>query len=226
MTSNRMGASLRLFNRTSQPTSPKSGDVWYRSDTGQFRGSDGNAGEPLTIGPEGNLPVIRSTAWHVVPAYGAPGSANVPVNRMFALPFMPGRAVTLTGMAANVTLALVGGNLRMGVYNADEQGLPTTRVADYGTVGAGVLGVQSITSMSTPLRPVLYYLVIGRQGGLVNLGLTTMLTGDPIVSETTTPVIGGNRNAYYIDGVSGALPASFGTPAGTDTGPALSVRLT
>lgn len=221
-----MGALLRLLNRTSQPSSPAAGEVWYRSDTGQFRGSDGLTGEPLTIGPEGNVPIVRSTAWHVVPAYGAPGSANVPVNRMFALPFSPGRKCTITGLAANVTLALVGGNLRMGVYNADAAGLPTTLVADYGTVGAGVLGIQSITGMSTALRPVLHYLIIGRQGGVVNLGLTTMLTGDPIVSETTTPVIGGNRNAYYIDGVSGALPASFGTPAGTDTGPALSVRLT
>lgn len=221
----KFGTLARLLNLTSAPASPGAGDVWYRSDTDQVHASDGAAGEPITVGPEGNLPVVRSTAWHVVPAYGAPGTANVPVDRMFALPFWPGRTCTLTGMAANVTLALVGGNLRMGVYLSDGV-LPTALLADYGTVTAGVTGIRSITGLSTAVRPVLHYLVIGRQGGVLNLGLTTLTTGEPVISELTTPVIGGNRNSYFIDGVSGALPASFGTPAGTDNSPALAVQLT
>ncbi|MEU7074734.1 hypothetical protein AB0B30_32495 [Streptomyces narbonensis] len=148
----------------------------------------------------------------------------MPVNRMFALPFWPGRKCTLTGLAANVTLALVGGQLRMGLYASDGV-LPTTLIADYGTVSAGLTGIRSITGLSTAVRPVLHYLVIGRQGGLVNLGLTTRVTWDPIVSETT-PTITGALNCYYQDGISGALPASFGTPAGLDTAPALSAQLT
>lgn len=219
-----MGALLRLLNLSSAPTGAGAGDVWYRSDTSQFRGSDGLAGEHLTIGPEGNLPVVRSTAWHGLPAYGATGTANVPVNRMFALPFWPGRSCTLTAIAGNVTLALVGGNLRMGLYASDGT-LPTTLIADYGTIGAGLLGIRTISGLSTPVRPVLHYLVIGRQGGLVNLGLTTRVTWDPIVSETT-PTITGALNCYYKDGVSGALPGTFGAPDGLDTSPALSVQLT
>lgn len=215
---------VRLPLFTATPSGPAAGDTWFRSDLGQVRASDGGAGTPITVGPEGNLPVIRSTAWHGIPAYGATGTANVPVNRMFALPFWPGRSCTLTALAANVTLALIGGNLRMGLYAADEA-LPTTLVADYGTVTAGVTGIRSITGLSTAVRPVLHYLVIGRQGGVVNLGLTTRVTWDPIVSETT-PTITGALNCYYIDGVSGALPASFGAPAGLDTAPALAVQLT
>jgi hypothetical protein len=214
----------RLFNATTTPASVASGDMWYRSDTDQVHVSDGLAGEPLTIGPEGNLPVIASTRWHGLPAYGNTATANVPVNRMFALPFWPGRSCTLTAMAANVTLALVGGNLRMGLY-ASNGALPTTLVADYGTVTAGLTGIRQITGLSTAVRPVLHYLVIGRQGGIVNLGLTTRATWDPIVSEST-PTIAGTLNCYYIDGVSGALPASFGSPAGLDTAPAISVQLT
>lgn len=214
---------LPIFSST--PAGPAEGDLWYRSDTDQVRASDGVAGQPIVIGPEGSHPVVRPTGWHVVPAFGPPSTANVPVNRMFALPFTPGRTCTVTAMAANVTLALVGGNLRMGVYLSDGV-LPTTLLADYGTVTAGLTGIRSITGLSTVLRPVLHYLIIGRQGGVLNLGLTTLNTGDPIVSELTTPVIGGSRNAYYIDGVSGALPGSFGTPDGTDNSPALSVQLT
>lgn len=215
---------LRLASFTSAPAGAVAGDTWYRSDLAQVHASDGGAGVPLTLGPDGNLPVIRSAAWHGLPAYGATGTANVPVNRMFALPFWPGRACTLTGIAANVTLALVGGNLRMGLYASDGV-MPTSLAADYGTVSAGLTGIRSITGLSTAVRPVLHYLVIGRQGGVVNLGLTTRLTWDPIVSETA-PTITGALNCYYIDGVSGALPASFGTPAGLDTAPAISVQLT
>lgn len=222
--SRRLRHNLQLFNRTTPPTSPDAGDLWYRSDLGQVRASDGQAGEALTIGPEGNLPVIRSTAWHGLPPYGATGTANVPVNRMFALPFWPGRKCTLTGLAANVTLALVGGNLRMGLYASDGV-LPTTLIADYGTVSAGLTGIRSITGLSTTIRPVLHYLVVGRQGGVVNLGLTTRVTWDPIVSETT-PTITGALNCYYRDPISGALPATFGTPDGLDTAPALSAQLT
>lgn len=214
----------RLFNATATPASPASGDLWYRSDTDQVHVSDGASGQPITVGPEGNLPVIRSTAWHGLPAYGNTATANVPVNRMFALPFWPGRTCTLTAMAANVTLALVGGNLRMGLYLSDGV-LPTTLVADYGTVAAGTTGIRSITGLSTAVRPVLHYLVIGRQGGALNLGLTTRATWDPIVSETT-PTIAGTLNCYYKDGISGALPGTFGTPDGLDTAPAISVQLT
>lgn len=212
---------LALFSST--PTGQTEGDMWYRTDLDQVRASDGGAGIPLTIGPEGNLPIIRPTAWHGLPAYGSTGTANVPVNRMFALPFWTGRTCTITAMAANVTLALVGGNLRMGVYESDGV-LPTTLLADFGTVTAGVTGIRQITGLSTVVRPVLHYLVIGRQGGVVNLGLTTRVTWDPIVSETT-PTINANFNCYYIDGVSGALPGSFGAPAGLDTAPAVSVQL-
>lgn len=219
-----MGHNLRLFNRTAAPASPASGDVWFRSDTGQFRGSDGQAGEPLTIGPEGNLPVIRSASWHGIPTYGSNATANVPAGTMFALPFWPGRSTTLTGVAGNVTLALVGGNLRFGLYASDGV-LPTTLVADYGTVTAGVTGIRSITGLSTPVRPVLHYLVIGRQGGVVNLGLTTRATTDPIISETT-PSGTANLNAYTQTGITGALPGTFGTPAGVDTGPVVWAQLT
>lgn len=214
----------RLFGAASQPAVTTEGDLWYRTDRDQIHASDGNAGIPLTVGPQGNLPAIRSTAWHVLPAYGAAGTANVPVNRMFALPFWPSRTCTVTALAANVTLALAGGNIRMGVYQSDGV-LPTTLLTDYGTVTAGVTGIRSITGLSTVIRPVLHYLVVGRQGGVLNLGLTTRDTSDPIVSETSA-TLAGVLNAYYIDGVSGSLPGTFGTPAGSDTGPALSVQLT
>lgn len=216
---------LRLFNRTTNPTSPASGETWYDSVKDQVLTSDGLAGDPITVGPEGNLPVVSTTRWHLLPAYGAQATANVPAGTMFALPFWPGRTATVTAVAANVTLALVGGNIRFGLYTATTAGLPGSLVADYGTVDAGITGIRQISGLSTSVRPVLHYLVVGRQGGVLNLGLTTRATGDPIVSEST-PTIAGNFSAYTQTGITGALPASFGTPAGVDTGPSVSVQLT
>lgn len=221
----RAGNLLRFLNLTTTPSSPASGEAWYDSAKDQVLVSDGAPGDPIVVGPEGNLPVVSTTRWHLLPAYGAQGTANVPAGTMFALPFWPGRTCTLTAVAANVTLALVGGNLRFGLYTATAAGLPGSLVADYGTVDAGLTGIRQITGLSTTVRPVLHYLVVGRQGGALNLGLTTRSTGDPIVSEAT-PTIAGNFSAYTQTGITGALPASFGTPAGVDTGPSISAQLT
>lgn len=112
----------------------------------------------------------------------------------------------------------------MGLYASDGV-LPTSLISDYGTVTVGVTGIRQISGLSTQLRPVLYYLGIARQGGILNLGLTSRDSWDPIVSDTE-PLLDANRNSYYRDGVSGALPSSFGAPAGTVQGPAVTVRLT
>lgn len=171
----------------------------------------------------GNVPVIRSQSWHSVPPFGGFSSSNVPDGRLFALPLWPGRRCLITGVAVNVTLALAGGNLRFGLYTQGN-GLPLTRVADFGTVTSGVLGIRQITGLRTRLACSLHFICVARQGGVLNLGLTSRDTWDPLISETT-PALAANLSAYYIDGVTGALPPSFGAPAGTVQGPSISVQL-
>lgn len=214
----------RLFSTTSTPASPGAGDLWYRSDVKQVHASDGTAGLPIVLGPAGNLPVVRSTAWHNLPTFGNAASAAVADGRLFALPFWPGRSCTVTAVAANVTLALVGGSVRLGLY-ASDGALPTTLVADYGTFSTSATGIQQIGSLSTAVRPVLHYLVIGRQGGVGTINLSTRSSWEPIVSDAS-PTIASNTNAYFKDGITGALPGTFGTPDGTDQGPCLAVQLT
>jgi hypothetical protein len=217
------GHLAKLLNLTATPGTVTSGDVWYQSTADQVLVSDGAAGEPIRVGPYGTHPVIRPAGWHSIPPFGNAASANVPDGRMFAMPFWPGRTCTLTAIAANTTLALVGGNLRMGIYRSDGV-FPTTLLSDFGVVSAGILGIRQISGLSVAVRPVLHFLICGRQGGVLNLGVSTRNTWDPVVSDDI-PVIAANRNAYYIDGVGGALPANFGAPAGTDTGAALTVQL-
>lgn len=224
MSGRRFGSLARLISLPTAPAAPAAGDIWYRSDLAQFRGSDGGAGEQLTLGPEGNLPVIRTTAWHSLPGYGNAGTINMPDGRLYAIPLWPGRTCVATGVAINVTLALIGGAVRIGIYNSDGV-LPTTLLADFGTVAAALTGIRQINGLNTRLRPVLHYLVIGRQSAGLTLTVSARSSWEPIVSDTT-PTITANTNAYYIDGVGGALPASFGAPAGTDQGPCAVVQLT
>lgn len=222
MSGRRFAHLARLLGLTADPTVGAGvGDVWWRSDRSQLHAHDGTA--PVTVGPTGNVPVVRSGAWHTLPPSGPAGSANFPADRLFAIPFYPGRSCTLQAMAVNVTLALVGGNIRMGLYASDGS-LPSDLVADYGTVTVGLTGIRSITGLSTPVRPVLHFLAIARQGGILNLGLSSRDTWDALVSDTTA-VLAENRNTYYRDGVAGALPASYGAVAGTVQGPSVAAQL-
>ena len=181
-------------------------------------------GSSFPVLQPGNVPIVRSGSWHTLPPYGAADTATVPDGRMFALPFWPGRRCTCLGVAVNVTLIAAGGTIRIGLYAA-AQGLPTVLVAEYGTVGAGVLGLQTIANFATPMEPELHFLAVVRQGGLLNLGLSSRDTWDPIVSELS-PVLTGNLSAYYRDGVTGALPAMFGDVVGSIQGPSAAVQLT
>lgn len=172
----------------------------------------------------GNLPIVRSGYWHTLPPYGAAGSSSVPDARLFAAPMWPGRRCAITGCAVEMTAPIPGALVRIGLYTS-ANGLPGQLLADYGTVATSPAGIKTITNFVTHIEPDLYFLTIVRQGGLPALGMTTRDTWDPLVSETT-PVLNANLNAYYIDGVSGALPASFGPPDGTIQGPSSSIQLT
>src|SRR5690349_22104144 len=78
--------------------------MWYRTNTAEYFGDDGLAGRKLKIGPFGNVPVVFSTKWHSLPAYGAPSAVAIVLNRAYAIPFWPGRSTTITGVAAEVTV--------------------------------------------------------------------------------------------------------------------------
>lgn len=220
----RFGHLARLLSVTSAPTSPAAGDLWFRSDLSQFRGSDGGAGTQLTIGPEGNVPVIRPTAWHNW-GYGNAATINMTDQRLYCMPFWPGRSCTLTGMATNVTAALVGSVMRYGIYTSSDGVLPTNLLTDFGTVTSAVTGIRSITGLNSRVRPVLHYLVVVRQTAGGVLTVSARSAWDPIVSDTT-PTITANTNAYFYDAIAGALPATLGTPDGTDQGPCPVVQLT
>lgn len=212
---------LGLYATGVDPPSPVEGDLWYRSDLDQVHVADSVG--PVPLGPRATHPFVRSTGWHNLPPTGTAATVVSVLNSGYALPIIPGRSCTLTAMAINVTVLGIG-NVRGAVYAANQNsGLPSTLISDLGTISTGLAGVKTWGSLSISLRPILYYLCVVQQG--VATTLSSRTTWDPIVSETSA-TFGTNANCYTITGVSGAWPASFGTPAGTGAGPAIMAQLT
>lgn len=219
-----MGDLLRLARLTANPPASSDGDLWYRTDTGQVHGRTG--GMVARMAPYATHPHIRSTGWHNLPPTGSSTTLAAVLNQAYALPFSPGSHCTLTDMAINITVLGLG-NVRGGFYNADQMsGLPTTLVADFGTISTGLAGVKTFTALSTALKAgVLYYAVVVQQGVVATY--SARASWDAIVSESAGggPVFGVERNCYTQTGITGALPASFGTPAGTALAPSVFLKL-
>lgn len=221
MADNRHLNLLGLHARDTDPSSVTEGDLWYRSDLDQVHAADSVGTVPL--GPRATHPFISSAGWHNLPTHGGATTLALTLDLAYALPIVPGRACTLTAMAVNVTVLGLG-NVRGAVYAADQNsGLPGSLVSDLGTISTGLTGVKTWGSLSIGLRPILYYLCVVQQGVVATLSART--GWDPIISETSA-TFGSDRNAYTQTGVSGAWPASFGTPSGTAMGPSVMAQLT
>lgn len=167
-------------------------------------------------------PVISTTKWHVLPAYGASSTLLVVLNQLYAVPFIPGRACNLDQMAVNVSVLGLG-TMRAGLYKGDPStGLPTTLLGDFGTQPTTGTGIKAWTGLNTALPLALYYFVVVQQGAIATF---SCLTGEnPIVADGSASFTA-DRQAYVQTPVSGVLPGAFGTPSGTAAAPQISLRL-
>lgn len=218
-----MGDLLQFTKLTDDPPATQQADSWYRSDLGQIHLHDGVT--VVKLGPPATHPYIRPNGWHNLPAWGASGTLVAVLNQVYAMPFVPGVNCTLTDMAINITLLGLG-NVRGGFYHANPvSGLPGNLIADFGTISTGLAGQKTWSALSVTLKPILYYAVVVQQGVVATY--SSRASWDPIISESSGggPVFGSDRNCYTQTGVTGALPASFGVPAGTATAPSVFLKL-
>ena len=163
---------------------------------------------------------------------------DVRQNEMFANLFAINENVTLDRLAINVSVAGTNTTYRLGIYNADTSGNPSTLRLDAGTVLGTTTGVKELT-ISHALPKGVYYLVVARQN--TSIGTVQRLLGQnqswsefkatvaswfPNYTQTfnvnatvdLTPVKSGTA-------VSGALPASFGTVVTSTEDPIVIARL-
>jgi hypothetical protein len=126
---------------------------------------------------------------------------------------------TFDQIAVNVSTAGAGA-IRLGIYNDNGSGYPSTLLAAYGTVSVGVAAQVAIT-ISQQLTPGQYW-----------LAALSETTTDPVVTAANGMVIGvpyfpvGVTKGFQATGVAaGALPATFPTGLAATTSPLWRVLL-
>ena len=166
---------------------------------------------------------LKSTWWY--PQDGGGGNETLVYQQIELWPFDFLRPQTITTLAINVkTGGVAGSTIRLGIYNSDGAGLVGTPLLDAGTVTGASTGVQSIGSLSTPVNPGRYWFGAVYQG---TNGAAPQVQG----YSRALPYLGWSSYqqfpsviAYQWTGITGALPASLGSPTGFQNNQAPAVQ--
>lgn len=133
--------------------------------------------------------------------------------------------VTINSIACEVTtIGSAGAVIRLGIYRVGTDGFPTTLVIDAGTVDAATTGVKTIT-ISQVLTAGNYCLAACVQGAPATapaVRICSLASSMPQPTGTTY-----HRSCFTQYSVTGALPATFTTTPGIDSGdmPHVQVRV-
>lgn len=190
----------------------------------QNRYSGGGVAQVVSVGAAGK--------WVSGPAAStsAANSANSTVyGNVFLVP--AGRTIDRLGVkvAAGGTAA---STIRLGVYNVDDGGRPTSLLGDFGTVAADGIATVETATIATPVGPVradrLVWLAAGIENAASPPQLTRYATGAP-----STPIVAGidslaqlfAANYHSFSFTPGSLPSTAGTIAATTFSPVIAARL-
>ncbi len=125
--------------------------------------------------------------------YETPTALTLNANRLYATVLYVAQPATFNQAGIEVTTAIAGATIRLGVYQANTNGTPNALVADLGTIDASTTGFRPTPAISLTLARGLYWLS-GAPSAAVAVKALNSLTG-------TTAVIGH-------DGTSGTQPRS------------------
>lgn len=176
------------------------------------------------ISPQGAGYYIRSfqyTTFNRIENHA--GTTN---NHMYLVPIIFGQATTIDRIGVRVTNAQASSTVRLGMYNSNTNGEPSTRIFDAGTVSSATTGVKEITisqSITAGLKWIAIVpntIAVGLAGVEIGNGSTVRYyLNNPFVQTTSsTNAFGGAGGAtsptnYYRTGVTGALPDPAGATA-------------
>jgi len=151
----------------------------------------------------------RSTYWYEAKNGSQIVTNTYTINRMVFTPVFIQENITLDRIGAECTSLVASSTYRLGIYNADSNGVPSTLVIDAGTIDTSSTGAKSIT-ISQSLSAGLYYLVGCQQGGATNAIMRAYhnIIGNfaPIANTSMSTTL--YNTSYAQDSVSGAFPSS------------------
>lgn len=156
----------------------------------------------------------RSGAWYSSPC-GGQGQTSWASQRgtLTASPLDVGKAVTVTALAVNASVAGTAGSLaRLGIFqDAGDKAGPGALLVDAGTVTADVTGHREVT-LSQKLAPGRYWLAVIFEGAAPGTIYTLANPITPLGIWSTTPHLGRVAGYQKAAVTEGGLPASW--PAG------------
>jgi hypothetical protein len=158
-------------------------------------------------------------------AGGATGTGSIVANALNLIPLIVSKTMTLDRIGLNVSTGVAASTARLGIYAASNC-VPTTLIADFGTVSTAATGPVS-TVVNITLTPGLYYFALI---SATAIGTMTFANGGlyPIMFYSA-PGIAQGIFLRVLTGVTAAsFPANFSsltlTPANTVV-PAIFYRL-
>ena len=147
-------------------------------------------------------------------------------NRLYCYPLIIQETITIDRVAVEVIGANASTTWRIGIYNIDANGTPSSVLLDAGTVDCSTIGLKSIT-VSQTISPGIYYWGGVWQGGTTSPTLRTIsnLAGNwaPVASTTQSGQTIVTHYAY--DTVSGALPTVSNLSSGSAQMPRTQFRI-
>lgn len=166
---------------------------------------------------------LKTVNYWYSPIYNNTSTSALTANRLYAIPFPIGFSGVISGVAINCTTSAAGNVLRIGIYDSTSGGLPGSLVSAFGSVAGTSTGMKTITGLSVSVVPKLYWLACVNQTSAATWRAGGI--GHPLVPDFTATPVDTTPCSLAIDGVSGALPNSFGTPTVlAATAPAIKVR--
>jgi hypothetical protein len=151
--------------------------------------------------------VVKSGSYYG-PAHYIASTNACTAAQMVAIPMFLPTAMTAVSIECEVTVAGAAGTVvRLGIYGPGTSDNPANLILDAGTVAGDTTGVKAI-AISQPLPAGLTWLVSCPQGGAP----TMRSVGGVSLPPVAPTAFGGGNNGYYVSGVTGALPSTFGSP--------------
>lgn len=208
------------------PTQSDSGHItnkfafWNNNSDWQVRTNGPIVCASATTGDQQVIPRTRgAVATNVYyPIEGVTGlfaSTSHARNLAWAVPWICSEKVTWTRAGFTNGIGVASAVGRMGIYT-DSSGRPGARIADFGTVTAGIAdtGAREIT-ISQTLEAGMYWLVLAIQGGATDNSITYASVNSWNTMGMTAPTA--QDGTCYV-AAAGALPDPFGAPTVTGAG--------
>lgn len=168
-----------------------------------------DANYKLSAGSYPNVPVpTRGRYLH--PGGGQASHAAVGLNVLYLRKMLVPASLTFDRISCEITVTGAGSAVRLGIYNCDANGFPSTRVIDAGTVDASTSGVKEI-AINQALAAGVYCVCAVAQGAGCNIR-----TQVGVVNYFTSPGLNweqmrGDGFSSAIASVPGALPVNVQT---------------